>query len=293
MNIRHLTYFVTAAEEQSISRAAEKLNMTQPSLSRQIRSFEDYLGWSLFNRGAKSIELTHEGSIVLKEGKAILRYVKQAEMRVQQQVGRGLLRIGYSPTHAEHIFQYILPKFTADFPDIRIQLNDLSSNDMRKQLIANELDLIIDELGTTKNINWLQISNFDRIYAVPEKHPLAKKKSISLEEIHNERLILFNRLEYSSYWESVTGYFIEHKINAKLAGEFDGIDSLTVALNAGLGVAIVSSRSALPEEIVKIPGKPPLPKTLSAIGTHASIPAPPHLREFIQYIQSNKLPMSS
>ena len=285
MNLKHLKYFVTAAELGSISKAAELLNTTQPSLSRQIKTFEESLGWSLFTRGAKSVELTHEGSILLAEGKQILKLVDQRMLRVAQQIGSGALRIGFSPTIAGPLLNKVIPVFRDKHPNIRIHLSDEGSATMREALLKNELDLIIEEQGDHEHIEWHDLYTLGRSYAVHPDHPLYKKRHITPQEINNEQLILYNRHEYPSFWRDVTSYFVEHEINAKVVGELDGLDSMIVALQAGLGIGILSNKSENPSQIKKIPASPEIPPIYTGIGRNPSVPIPPYMNEFIELIK--------
>lgn len=285
MNLKHLKYFITAAELGSISKAAEELNTTQPSLSRQIKAFEESLGWELFIRGAKSIELTHEGSVLLTEGKQILTIVDQRMQRVAQQLGCGTLRIGFSPTIAGTLLNTVIPIFREKHPNIRIQLSDTGSSTMRDALLKNELDLIIEEQGDHSKIEWLDLYTLGRSYAVYPDHPLYDNARISPAEINKEQLVLYSRHEYPSFWSTITNYFLEHQINAKVVAELDGLDSMVVALQAELGIGVISNKSELPAHIKKIPAYPVIPPIRTGIGKNPTTPPAPHINEFIELIQ--------
>src|SRR5579863_6215004 len=100
MELRHLRYFIVVAEEQNVTRAAARLHVSQPPLSRQIRDLEEELGVALFKRTAKSVELTAAGKIFLTEARAILQRSNEAvqTVRAVASVGRGQVRVGYAPS---------------------------------------------------------------------------------------------------------------------------------------------------------------------------------------------------
>src|SRR5580704_12449127 len=100
MELRHLRYFTAVAEEQNVTRAAARLHVSQPPLSRQIRDLEEELGVQLFQRTAKSIELTEAGKIFLNEARAVLLRADEAVRAVRAVAGaaRGQVRVGYAPS---------------------------------------------------------------------------------------------------------------------------------------------------------------------------------------------------
>src|SRR5271155_3857791 len=100
MELRHLRYFVVVAEEQNVTRAAERLHVSQPPLSRQMRDLEEELGVELFRRTAKSLALTEAGKIFLPEARAVLLRAEQAvqTVRAMAKGERGQLRVGYAPS---------------------------------------------------------------------------------------------------------------------------------------------------------------------------------------------------
>ena len=127
-----------------------------------------------------------------------------------------------------------------------------------------ELDLILEVATTDPKIHWEKLSEKEFNLAVPTNHALASRRSIKPEHLDGERLLLLSRQEYPGYWEKVTTYFTDHKVNAKIAGEFDGIASLKLGVEAGLGVALVAESAITNPSIKIIPLNPaPAPICIS------------------------------
>ena len=256
MDLRKLGYFIEVADQGSITKAAGALRMTQPALSRQIRAFEDEMGWPLLDRGAKSIRLTRQGQVVLSEGRRIRKAVDNAMARMQREIEGAVIRIGYAPSLGGKLLKEAMGCFVQRHEDARIELRDLSSEEMLRQLEAGDLDLMIGVRSERKGFAWQDLDRKRLMMAVPKKHPLANKRAIKAEELEGQRLLLLSRHDYPEYWEGVTTYFQAHDINAKVAGEFDGIESLRVALEAGVGIAMVAETSEVGKEVKRVHMKP-------------------------------------
>ena len=239
-DLRQLEYFLAVAEGMNISQAAKKLRITQPALSRQIRAFEESLGWSLFERGKKSISLTREGAIVVEEGRKILRSVELGMKRMVQEIDGAELRVGYAPSLASDLIEKAMAYFTQRFPRVRVSWSDSSSQEMWTGVKKGSLDLILEVASSDPAIRWEPLKQRQFRIAVPPNHPFAKKRFLKPEHLNGERLLLLSRHDYPGYWEQVTEYFYSHQIDAKVAGEFDGISSLKMGVEAGLGLAFVA-----------------------------------------------------
>src|SRR5439155_12607513 len=131
MELRHLRYFVAAAEAENVSRAALKLHVSQPALSRQIRDLEEELGFPLLERSAKSVRLTEAGRVFLAEASAVLERA-DAAVKAGREVatGSGELHVGYAPSLTARILPATLRAFQAELPKVRVRLHDLSTGAM-------------------------------------------------------------------------------------------------------------------------------------------------------------------
>ncbi len=268
-DLLQLKSFVAVAEEGSINRAAARLHVTQPALSRRIRALEDEIGQLLLTRGGNSVRLTEAGKAMLDEARAVLARADEALVRVRAAGSAPPFRIGYSPSLAGGILAPAVAAFSQLHPRTRIDMLDLDNREMTEGLCQGKLDLAVTALPakTDAGTVWEAVVSREFRVALARTHPLAALKSLAPEDLDGERAVLYCRSDYPDYWELVTSWFREHKVNAKVAGEYDGATSLMAAVEAGLGFAFVSENSGLisPSGVVmRRLSPPPAPLTIAA-----------------------------
>jgi DNA-binding transcriptional LysR family regulator len=249
MELRHLRYFVAVAEAENVSRAALKLHVSQPALSRQIRDLEDELGFLLLERSAKSVRLTDAGKTFQAEARAVLQRVDEAlkTARAVATGGRGELHVGYAPSLTVRILPPTLRAFQAGSPNVRVLLHDLSTEEMLARLRDGTLQIAFLVRPTRAMLRGLRFEELLRdslCLAVAPKHPLARRRTVKLAELAREPLIAYSRKEYPEYHELLAEYFATIQSKPRVAEEHDGITSLIAAVEAGGGVALVSESVA-------------------------------------------------
>jgi LysR family transcriptional regulator, benzoate and cis,cis-muconate-responsive activator of ben and cat genes len=253
MELRQLRYFVAVAEDGNISRAAKRIFLTQPALSRQIKALESEIGQCLFERQAHSIRLTPVGEALLDEARELLEHAERMVERVRA-AGRGVrLRVGYAPSLAAGILSVTVANFTQTHPGARVELFDLSTAEMLAGLEGEKLDVALS-VGAQRGhrgLKWTPLVRAHWQLAVNRKHPLARRSRVTPAEVAREPLLVFCQRDYPEYWEIITGWLREHREQPRIAGEYDGVDSLMAAVESGLGVAMVTTRAArlLPEGV--------------------------------------------
>ena len=249
MELRHLRYFVAVAEAENVSRAALKLHVSQPALSRQIRDLEDELGFLLLERSAKSVRLTDAGKTFQAEARAVLQRVDEAlkTARAVAAGGRGELHVGYAPSLTVRLLPPTLRAFQAASPNVRVLLHDLSTEEMLARLRDGALQIAFLVRPTRAMLRGLRFEELLRdslCLAVAPKHPLARRRTVKLAELAHEPLIAYSRKEYPEYHELLAEYFATIQSKPRVAEEHDGITSLIAAVEAGGGVALVSGSVA-------------------------------------------------
>lgn len=269
MELRQLRYFVTVAEEGNISRAAQKVFLTQPALSRQIKALEESIGQQLLDRQAHSIRLTPAGQVLLREARELLRHADTTIERVRA-MGDGIrLRVGYAPSFAMDILSAAVEAFTGKHPSARVEIFDLSTNEMRAGLEKCELDLVlsIETKPEVKGIEWKPLLRAPWRLAVHEHHALSGREKVTAVEVAREPLLVFCQRDYPEYWSIITDWLRQHRHRPNIAGEYDGIHSLLAGVESGLGVGIITSRSAnlIPRRVrLKTLSNAPSPMCISA-----------------------------
>ncbi len=247
MELRQLKHFIAVGETGSITAAAKMLRLTQPALSRQIKALEDTLDTALLERGAHSIALTPAGEVLMIEARKLIGFSETMIEKVKSTAVGEPLRVGYSPSLAGEFLSLAIERFTQIHPRVRVSLYDWSSAEMRGGLKSGKLDLIVAApcVGITEPIRWIPLRDYGWQLVMPANHPLGKKKRISASDLSGQRLLLYEREHYPDYWDRVTSFFREHNLQAKVAGEFDGVSSLTAALEGNLGIALLAESSPI------------------------------------------------
>lgn len=243
MELRHLRYFVAVAEAENVSRAAVKLHVSQPGISRQIRDLEDNLGVQLFERSAKSIRLTDAGLAFLTEAKAVLLRAEEAvqAVRAVAQGERGQIHVGYAPSPTVELLPSALHAFQNLAPGVRVNLHDLSSEEMLRGLHDGKLDLCLMVAQSAKALRGLKfqcLREYPMCLAVSPRHPLAKRKQVALAEIAREPLLAYTRADYPDYHAMLDEIFQPGGTKPRIREEHDSVTSLIAATEAGRGVAI-------------------------------------------------------
>lgn len=248
MELRHLRYFVAVAEEENVSKAALKLHVSQPGISRQIRDLEEEIGFQLFERSAKSVRLTPAGSVFLAEARAVLQRAKEAVEKARAVDGGagGEIHIGYAPSLTVQILPPALRKFQEQFPKVRAILHDLSTEEMLTQLGAGKLQVALTVRPPARVLRGFQFEELARYgmrAAVAPNHPLAKLKTVTLEQLSREPLIGYSRKDYPEYHVMLDKLFALVGRKPRITGEHDGVASLVAAVESGNGFALVPNAS--------------------------------------------------
>jgi DNA-binding transcriptional LysR family regulator len=244
MELRHLRYFIAVAGEENVSRAALKLHVSQPALSRQIRDLEEEIGFALLERRAKSVRLTEAGRTFQGEARAVLQRVDEALKTARAVVtgGHAELHVGFAPSLTVRLLPPTLRAFQAGSPNVRVLLHDLSTEMMLAGLRDGALQIALLIRPTRAMLRGLRFEELTRDtlrLAVAPKHHFARRRTVKLAELVREPLIAYSRKEYPEYHESLAEFFATIQSKPKIAEECEGITSLLAAVEAGGGVALV------------------------------------------------------
>ncbi|MEC1585033.1 LysR family transcriptional regulator [Bacillus spizizenii] len=193
MELKQLEYFYAVCQELHFTRAAEKVGISQPSLSQQIRLLEHEIGTPLFDRIGKKTALTKSGKLLLKYTRKIFYEVEQAKTSIDELNGlqRGTILVGTLLTVEDYLITPTLLNFHQKYPGVKISVFGLRTGDIHKQLIENKLDLGIVFLPMKGDeLESISLSTEEMAFAVPKGHPLENQEMLDVEVLKTTPSIL-------------------------------------------------------------------------------------------------------
>lgn len=245
VEIRHLRYFVAVAEELNFGRAASRLHVSQPPLSRQIQQLEAGLGTLLFIRESRRIRLTDAGHQYLRDVRKLLADLDKAgeSARRAARGETGLLRLGFVSTALYSILPEMVRCYRTRWPDVKLELRELTVDAQYRALEQGEIDvammLCVDEVpGFVSGC----VHTETLLLCLPETHALAGKnasRALPLKSLKDDPFILFPRPLSPGLFDRIAGYALACGFNLKVAQEAVQMQTIVGLVSAGLGQAIV------------------------------------------------------
>jgi DNA-binding transcriptional LysR family regulator len=263
-SLNQLRYFCELAELGNFGRAAERLNMSQPPLSRQIAALEHELGTPLLVRSQKGAVLTAAGRQFLVDAREILRLVAQAK-RNAAATGRGeagQLTMGFTMCAAYSVVPDLTRRYQRAFPNVDLRVRELLPNALERDLKDGTIDVAISFPGDDgARFDSRPLIREPLKLVLPERHPLAKSRKIKVEDLAHERFLIVPRDQVPSLYESI--------VQCCRAAGFDPVIGLEVYLQQtivnfvaeGLGIAFVPAsmqRSQIRGAVFRTIGNPPM-----------------------------------
>ena len=202
MELRQLEYFQAAGRLSNITAAADRLHVSQPSVTTGIKSLENELGVKLLDRSRKRISLTSEGRIFLQRADDILALVSDAiaQMNDLRLVQVGTIRIGITPMMGAALFPSALANFQKEYPNVRMAVAEEGSLSIASQLEKGELDIgIMITSDMPAGLKGMPIRRGQIVVCLPPGHPLGEYERIPFERLSDEPFILFGEDTYSRH----------------------------------------------------------------------------------------------
>jgi len=193
INLNQLRVFYEAARTGSFTSAAKKLCITQPAVTAQIKAFEDQCNLKLFKKKGRSLHLSEEGSALYEYAKRIFEYEKEVEDAIEdmRKLKRGTLRLGTSKAYARYFMPFLISSFLEAFPHIKVHLDEGSSMDILRSLLELKNEVaVIAKVEEDPTVALLPFKRDRLILILAPAHSLAKKRSVSMEELVQEPMIM-------------------------------------------------------------------------------------------------------
>ena len=246
MNWNQLQYVLTLAEEKSITRAAQKLYLTQPSLSLSLKSLETELGTPLFDRVGKTVRLTDAGQTFQSYARTLLTTAQQAKAALQPaEEVRGTLRVALADSVCSTFLPNLLLQYHARCPEVDLVLRTSTADEMIQLLSTNEVDLAytLDQPILQPNLVLASNALEPVCFVAPPGHPLAAQASVTLEELARQEFLLTER--GMSYRDALDQCLAAHGLQLQPYLELGSAALLCQMVERGMGL------SFLPEYIVR------------------------------------------
>ncbi|PIB41168.1 LysR family transcriptional regulator [Pseudomonas sp. 2822-15] len=274
MELRHLRYFIRVAEERHFTRAAARLNMQQPPLSQQIRALEQELGFDLFKRHPKGVDLTAGGRVFLEEAQAILARVEHGALkasRVAQGI-EGTLAIGFTSSAAAHaLIPRIIRAYRERYPAVELSINEGSARELTENAIEKRIDVGIlrAPVSTHPSLAFHRLLNEEMLLVLPTGHPLLANadSAIPLAALKDERFILVRRPGAPGMYANLITACQNAGFEPKIAFEVERMLTNVSLVAAGEGISVVpaSMRDVHRDSVVYCRIKDARPKLLAPI----------------------------
>ena len=242
-NFISLQYFQVVAETQNYTKAAEILNVSQPTLSYAIKSLESYMGCKLFNQKGRGVELNMYGKILLEYVTEAIDIIEKGEVRIRRITSpeTGIVRVSCLYSMGANLLPFIIKDYKKEYPKSTIILSQFATRTQLEMLYKDELDLCFvteyDGIGKNPNLERKTVLNENLYVLVNRNHPLAAKDEVKLEELDGEDFISYSDMTY--FKQELNSIFKKLNIKPNVIFETNEDGSVAGLVAAGLGLAVV------------------------------------------------------
>jgi DNA-binding transcriptional LysR family regulator len=253
MNDRQLRYSLTVWRERSFSKAALKLNISQPAISDQIRLLEEELGFELFHRTGHGVEPTYVGRTFLQHAERAMTGMLGLGDTARQLRGegpRGSFSIGFSSGVAPEMVPRVMATLSLTLPRVRLEIVTAATRRIHRFVLEHRIDAGIavacDPLSVPDELISERIATSEAALVLPWNHVLGRRSAVALSELQEERFII-NEPDIG-YGQFVQSLFIDEGVLPNIAARADNVETIKLMIAAGAGIAILP-RGAVEDEI--------------------------------------------
>ncbi|MDV7243424.1 MULTISPECIES: LysR substrate-binding domain-containing protein [Rhodococcus] len=254
-SLARLSCFIAVAEELHFGRAAERLHMTQPPLSRQIQQLESELGVQLIDRTSRSVTLTAAGTAFLPDARRILSLSESAVLTVRRVPAGdlGTVVVGFTGASAHAVLPRLLEAARDTLPDVKIDLREMVTSVQIDALTSGELDLgLIRPILTRPGIDTRPIHHENLVAALPQGHPLAEQDHLTVEDFDDQPVVMYSPVDARYFHELLISTFTIVGASPRYVQYVTQVHTMLVLVRSGLGMALVpeSAQTMHPEGVV-------------------------------------------
>lgn len=245
MELHQLRYFVAAAEAGSMSRAAERCRVAQPSLSQQIKKLERSVGAALFDRLGRGVALTEAGRALLPRARRILAEVRDAEANLRRDLdeGRGSVSIGAIPTMAPYLLPGALDALRAEFPECDITIREDLTEHLAAALAENELDLALVSTPADHELIDLEVIGHEElVFAVGPDHPLGSAGELGIADLRGQPTVMLE--EVHCLGKQIQWFCASRHVQPRVVCRTTQMATVFELVGRGLGVSAVPEMAA-------------------------------------------------
>ena len=244
MELRQLEYFVEVAKERSFTRASRRLMVSQPAISKTIRSMEEELGVILFNRSSRQIELTDAGRSIYQKAKDVLANMEQLTDDIDQvaQLKKGTIHIGIPPVVGAGFFPQVISGFKDRYPGIEIQLMEVGTKSIEGGIIDGTLDVgvICSHPSNSDQFDQHLLISDPILLVMHREHEFACQSAISFRELVKEPLVIYRR-DFSLH-DRIIHQCEQAGFSPRIVCESSQRDFMTEMVATGLGIAFLPKK---------------------------------------------------
>ncbi len=246
LNLNHLNCFIAVAEELSFSRAATRLNMTQPPLTRQIQMLEHQVGATLLVRSTRSVNLTAAGRTFLTEAKQIIELTNRASEKARKTESgeMGQLTISFVSCAIYQNLPSLINQIEQLQPGVSISLREMSTAHQLEALRLRQVDLaVVRKSPLPQGINSRLLLKEKFLLAMPAGHPLASQEDVALSHLHQQSFINYDATSWRPFHDMITMTLNSHGIEPKYIHSVSSTVAILSLINGNMGLALVPEHS--------------------------------------------------
>jgi len=254
VQIRQLRSFIALAEELNFTRAARRMNITQPPFSQQISQLEEALEVKLFRRNTRRVELTDAGHVFLQDIRDILRRLDKSvsQVRIMEEGLSGHIEVGLAGAHFRGPIPRIIAHYNKHFPNIAIVLNEMRPTEQIQALLERKIDVSISRVPiSTSTLRHVFLWPDPVMVALPKAHALSVCSVLRLEDLVSEPLIILRR-ETSPIAQQCYERIMQIDSNACFVQVVEDVPAQISLVSTGLGVAIVPLSTTTGDEQIEV-----------------------------------------